>query len=376
VSETEFDVVVIGAGMAGVSVAAVLSESRRVAVIERESQPAYHSTGRSAALFSTIYGNEAVRALSRGSEPFFEAPPPGFAEAPLVRRRGSLYIASADQTHAFEALVSAPDVVRHLHRISAEEARALCPILRPEHVVQAALEPASADVDVHGLHQGYLRRLRGHGGVLLTDHEVQALEPCAGGWRVRAGGKSLTARVVVNAAGAWADQIGAMAGAQAIGLQPMRRTAVLVDPPEGARIDDWPMVIDADETFYFKPDAGLLLLSPADETPSEPCDAQAEEWDVAVAVDRVQTATRLEVRRVKHRWAGLRSFVADRAPVAGFDSDLPGFFWLAGQGGYGIQTAPALARTAASLVLGEPLPSDLADAGVDARALSPARLRA
>jgi D-arginine dehydrogenase len=170
--------------------------------------------------------------------------------------------------------------------------------------------------------------------------------------------------------------VGVLAGARPIGLQPLRRTALLVDPPEGARIDDWPMVIDADETFYFKPDAGLLLLSPADESPSEPCDAQPEEWDVAVAVDRVQNATTLEVRRVKHRWAGLRSFVADRAPVAGFDPDLPGFFWLAGQGGYGIQTAPALARTAAALVLGEPVPADLAAAGVDVQALSPARLRA
>jgi D-arginine dehydrogenase len=181
---------------------------------------------------------------------------------------------------------------------------------------------------------------------------------------------------VVNAAGAWADEVAELAGARPIGLQPMRRTALLVDPPEGLDVDDWPMVIDVEETFYFKPDAGLLLLSPADETPSAPCDAQPEEWDVAVAVDRVQTATTLEVRRVRHRWAGLRSFVADRAPVAGWDLEAPGFFWLAGQGGYGIQTAPAMARTAAALLRDEPLPGDLAEAGIDLGALSPGRLRA
>ena len=192
---------------------------------------------------------------------------------------------------------------------------------------------------------------------------------------MRTGGTSFAAPVVVNAAGAWADVVAELAGARPIGLQPMRRTALLVDPPEGVRIDDWPMVIDVEETFYFKPDAGLLLLSPADETPSPPCDAQPEALDVAVAIDRVQTATTLEVRRVRHRWAGLRSFVADRAPVAGWDPEAAGFFWLAGQGGYGIQTAPAMARTAAALLQNEALPGDLVDAGVDPRALSPERLQ-
>lgn len=367
--------IVIGAGMAGVSAAAELSERLRVAVIERESRPAHHSTGRSAALFSAIYGGEAVRALSRGSQAFLCAPPTGFAEAPLVRRRGSLYIARADQADAFEAYASPPDVAAAVRRLELAETLALCPILRPDWAAWAALEPESADVDVHGLHQGYLRLLRARGGRLLTDRPVDALKRAAGAWRVRAGDATFTAPVVVNAAGAWADAVAGLAGAPPIGLQPMRRTAVLVDPPQGARIDAWPMVIDVEETFYFKPDAGLLLLSPADETPSEPCDAQPEEWDVAVAVDRVQTATTLEVRRVRHRWAGLRSFVADRAPVAGWDPQAPGLFWLAGQGGYGIQTAPALARTAAALLQEQPLPGDLVDAGVDPRALSPERLR-
>ena len=371
-----FDVIVIGAGMAGLSAAAVLAERLSVAVIERESQPGYHSTGRSAALFSAIYGGEAVRALSRGSQAFLYEPPAGFAAAPLVRRRGSLYIARADQAAAFEAFASPPDVAAAVHRLEPAETLALCPILRPDHAAFAALEPDSADVDVHGLHQGYLRLLRARGGRLLTDHPVVGLEPMAEGWRVRTGGTSFTAPVVVNAAGAWADEVAELAGARPIGLQPMRRTALLVDPPEGVPVDDWPMVIDVEETFYFKPDAGLLLLSPADETPSPPCDAQPEAWDVAVAVDRVQSATTLAVRRVRHRWAGLRSFVADRTPVAGWDPDAPGFFWLAGQGGYGIQTAPAMARTAAALLQRQALPRDLLEAGVDPRALSPERLHA
>ena len=180
---------------------------------------------------------------------------------------------------------------------------------------------------------------------------------------------------MVNAAGAWADEIAGLAGVAPIGLQPMRRTAILVEPPPGAEIDDWPMVIDADESFYFKPDAGLLLVSPADETPMAPCDVQPDEWDVAVAVDRVETATTLKITRVKHRWAGLRSFVADRTPVAGYDPDAPGFFWLAGQGGYGIQTAPALSRLAAALVLDLPIPAGLVAHGVNAADLAPARLR-
>ena len=368
--------IVIGAGMAGVSAAALLAERLSVAVIERESQPAYHSTGRSAALFSAIYGGEAVRALSRGSQPFLYEPPAGFAEAPLVRRRGSLYIARADQEAMFEAYASPPDVAAAVRRLEPAETLALCPILRPEEAAFAALEPDSADVDVHALHQGYLRLLRARGGRLMTDHPVEALERTPAGWRLRAGGASFSAPVVVNAAGAWADEVARLAGARPVELQPMRRTALLVDPPAGVAIDDWPMVIDAEETFYFKPDAGLLLLSPADETPSQPCDAQPEEWDVAVAVDRVQTATTLEVRRVRHRWAGLRSFVPDRAPVAGWDPQAPGFFWLAGQGGYGIQTAPAMARTAAALLQDLPLPGDLQEAGVDPAALSPRRLHA
>jgi D-arginine dehydrogenase len=376
VSPSEFDIIVIGAGIAGASVAAALAAEQRVLVLERESQPGYHSTGRSAALFSEIYGAEPVRALSRASREFLFSPSKSFVETPLVRRMGALHIASAEQLDDLEAFARLPDIAPATHRASAAETLALCPILRPDCIAGGVYEPEAADVDVHGLHQGFLRQLRARGGRIMTDRPVEAVDYVQGRWLVRAAGESFSAPVLVNAAGAWADAIAELAGVATIGLQPMRRTALLVDPPADVVIDRWPMVIDVHEQFYFKPDAGQLLLSPADETPLGPCDVQPEEWDVAVAVERVEQVTSLEVRRIKHKWAGLRSFVADRTPVAGYDPDAPGFFWLAGQGGYGIQTAPALSRLAAELVLGRAVPAELAAFGVDARDLAPERLRA
>jgi len=374
VSATDFDIVVIGAGIAGASAAAQLAQTRRVLVLEREGQPGYHSTGRSAALFSAIYGSPAVRALSRASRDFLYAAPPSFSEAPLVKARGALYVATAEQLAALDAFAALPDVAPATRRLSTGEALRLCPMLKPESAAAAIIEPDAADVDVHSLHQGYLRLLRERGGVLMTDRPVLALERRGGQWRVSCGSETFGAPIVINAAGAWADTVAALAGVEPVGLQPMRRTAVLVDPPEGCDVDAWPMVIDIDEQFYFKPDAGLLLLSPADETAVEPCDAQADEWDVATAVARVETATTLQVRRVKHRWAGLRSFVADRTPVVGYAPDAEGFFWLAGQGGYGIQTGPAMAETACALALGREIPARLGALGVDARDLAPERL--
>jgi D-arginine dehydrogenase len=240
--------------------------------------------------------------------------------------------------------------------------------------VSAALETASADLDVNGLHQGWLRKLRAHGGRLLVNAEVNTLEHTGSAWKVVTPERTFQADVVINAAGAWADVLAQRAGVRKIGLQPRRRTALIVDVPSSLNIDLWPMVIDTDEQFYFKPDAGALLLSPADETPTEPCDAWPDDWDVAVAVDRVQNATTLEVERVRRSWAGLRSFVSDREPVVGFAPDAPGFFWLAGQGGYGIQTAPAMSALAAALVRRLPVPTHLAEFGLDARAVHPARL--
>jgi D-arginine dehydrogenase len=370
------DVVVIGAGIAGASAAANLAGDRRVVVLERESFPGMHSTGRSAALFSEIYGSAPVRALSRASRDFLYTPPAGFSEKPLVRNRGALHVATAAQLPALEAFANLPDVMPAVQRLSGESARALCPILRADYIAAGVLETGSADLDVDALHQGWLRELRARGGRLLVDADVTALLRQGGGWRVETPAGAFEAPVVVDAAGAWADVVAALAGAAPIGLQPCRRTGVIVEAPEGADSDAWPMVIDVDEEWYFRPDAGALMLSPADETPCEPCDAQPEELDIAIAVDRVMTATTLDVRRVRRSWAGLRSFVADRTPVVGFAPDAPGFFWLAGQGGYGIQTAPAMGVLAAALVRGDGVPAALAAHGVAAEDLAPARLGA
>lgn len=348
-----FDIVVIGAGIAGASAAAELSLTHRVVLVEREAFPGYHATGRSAALFSESYGNAAVRALSRASRDFFFSPPEGFCAQPLVKPRGALHIARADQRASLERFAAQADMAGSVRRVSRETALGLCPILRPESVAAAILEGDAADVDVDALHQGYLRRFRALGGTLVTD--AGETRPARRGrlWHVETARETLRAPVLINAAGAWADKFAVAAGAMPLGIQPCRRTALLAELPPDVQAERWPMVIDIDETFYLKPDAGLLLVSPADETPVEPCDAQPEELDVAIAIDRVERATTLEVKRLRKRWAGLRSFAPDRSPVIGFDGACKGFFWLAGQGGYGIQTAPAAARFAAQLVRGE-----------------------
>jgi D-arginine dehydrogenase len=374
-SGRSFDIIVIGAGIAGASIAALLAQSRRVLVLERESQPGYHSTGRSAALYSRIYGPDAVRALTRASGAFLHAAPPGFSEAPLLRRRGSMFVAGSDQITALETFADLPDVKLATRRLSAREAREICPILRPGAVAAALLEPESADVDVHALHQGCLRQLRGAGGQVLTDCAVDAIERSAAGWSISSRADTFTAPVIVNAAGAWADEFAHLARVRPAGLQPKRRTALLVDAPADVPIGSWPLVIDIDERFYFKPDAGLLLLSPADQTPTAPCDAQPDDLDCAIAIDRVQSIADLPVRRIRHKWAGLRTFAPDGIPIVGYDPEAAGFFWLAGQGGYGIQSAPALAAFAAALVLGRPVPAAIAAEGVHPDDLSPARLR-
>jgi D-arginine dehydrogenase len=272
-----------------------------------------------------------------------------------------------------DAFCALPDVAPSIRRLSTGEALAQCSILRDDYVAGAALEIGSADVDVDVLHQGWLRQLRERGGELIVNAEVLRLRPQSSGWLVETPDMQIEAGVVINAAGAWADVIARLAGVKPVALQPNRRTALIVASPDGSNSDEWPMVIDVDEKFYFRPDAGALLLSPGDETPTDPCDAQPDEWDIATAVDRVQTATTLEVQRIRRSWAGLRSFAPDRSPVVGYAPDATGFFWLAGQGGYGIQTAPAMGKLACALVCGEPAPDELTRFGVDPQDLRPAR---
>jgi D-arginine dehydrogenase len=373
---TQTDIIVIGAGIAGASVAAHLAETQRVVLIEREERAGYHSTGRSAALFTEIYGNSLIRALTRASRQFLFDPVPGFTQSPLTHPRGCLFIATAAQLETLRQFAARPDIAPATRWLSVVEARSLCPILREGYVAGALLEPDSTDIEVHALHHGYLSLFRQRHGQFMNNAPVEGLGHDRQGWTVRAGAHTLAAPVLINAAGAWADEVAGLAGITPIGLVPRRRTALLVDPPPGMPVNAWPFVNDIDEQFYFKPDAGSLFISPADETATVPGDAQPDEWDIAVAVDRMQAATTLQIHRLKARWAGLRTFASDRTPVVGYSQEAEGFFWLAGQGGYGIQTAPALSRGAAALVRGLPLPPDLLEAGVVAADMSPSRFGA
>ena len=369
------DVIILGAGIAGASAAYELSTTHRVLLLERESQPGLHATGRSAAIFSEIYGNAPVRALSRASRSFLFSPPQGFADAPLVSPRATLFVAPAEQIETLRAMRRDADVAAGTEPMSVDEALTRVPILRRDRVAEALFEPGASDIDVNGLHQGFLRGFKARGGKLICDVRIGALDRKGKTWRAIAGDETYEAPILVNATGAWADETAKLAGARPIGIEPKRRTVALIDPPAGVDCRAWPLTIDADETFYFKPDAGRILVTPADETPSPPCDAQPEELDIALAIDRFETMTTMSVRRVVHKWAGLRSFARDKTPVVGFDPHTDGFFWLVGQGGYGMQTSAAMARTAAALVRGEEVPADIRTEGVTAAALSPERLR-
>lgn len=366
------DILIIGAGIAGASAAAELARTHTVTVLEAEDSPGYHSTGRSAAVFSESYGNLAVRALTRASRDFFHHPPAGFSPYPLLKSRSWLHVASQSQASALESFLATQDVALRVRRVSPQEALALSPRLRPETAAAGgAYERDAADIDVDALHQGYLRLLRQHRGTVVTGAQVTALERAGGKWVIESTAGTFQAPLVINAAGAWADRIAALAGIAPMRIQACRRTAVVVELAGEPISDEWPLTIDIDEAYYFKPDAGLLFISPADETPVEPCDAYPEEIDIATAIDRVERATLMTIKRVRRSWAGLRSFAPDRSPVIGFDATAPGFFWLAGQGGYGIQTAPAAARLAAALIRGEALADSLS--GFDPPSIAPGR---
>ena len=368
------DFLIVGAGMAGASLAYFLAQHARVIVLERESQPGYHTTGRSAALFAESYGTDQVRALTVASRPFFEAPPDGFAEAPLLSSRGALFVGTPDQTGELDALFATlrrqSDLMRRLDVAAVLE---LVPVMESARLAGGVLDPLAADMDVHAIHQGFLRGVRARGGTIVIDADVTAIRREGPRWRVDAGGESYTAGVLVNAAGAWADVVAALAGVAPIGLVPKRRSAFTFDPPDLKGWACWPTVIGVDESYYFKPDAGQMLGSPANADPVAPHDVQAEEEDVATGIWRIEEATSLRIRRPRHTWAGLRSFVADGDLVGGFDAAAPGFFWCAAQGGYGIQTAPAMGEVCAALALRRPVPEHLAAFGLTQEMLAPDR---
>jgi D-arginine dehydrogenase len=370
----EHDIVVIGAGMAGASIAAHLAEYGSVRLLEMEPTPGYHSTGRSAAVFSETYGNDTVRALTRASRDFLYSPDPNFTAADLIKPRAILMVARTNQRDALSQFFASSVAADGIEVKTAQEARALHPLLREDDLWGAAYIRNAGDIEVHELHRGYLRLLHSRHGALTTGAQVTHLGRDRGAWSVTTAHDTFRAEIVVNAAGPWAGEIGTLAGAMNVGLQPRKRTACLIKPPVGYTVQEWPMLVDAGEEFYLKPDAGMLLLSPADETLCTPSDVQPDEMDIALAVDRIERATTLNVTRVTHKWAGIRSFVADRSPVVGFDPHQPEFFWHAALGGYGIQTAPALSRAAAALVMGRSIENDLLSFGVTEIALSPRRL--
>lgn len=368
------DFLILGAGIAGASVGHFLAPHARCVMLERESQPGYHSTGRSAAQFIASYGPPQVRALSRASEPFFLNPPPGFADAPLLTPRGLLTVAGPDEVHHLdEAWATLQQTSPRGRRLTAAEALAMVPALRAEKVSAALYEPDSFDMNVHAIHQGYLRGYRRAGGELVTGAEVVSIERVGDVWRVTTAAATVfEASVLVNAAGAWCDAVAQLAGVAPLGLVPKRRSALTFAAPTGMDTRDWPLVLAADESVYFKPDAGALLASPVNEDPTHPQDVQPEELDIAKAMHALETWSTLTPRPT-HTWAGLRSFVADGDLVGGFDAQAPGFFWCAAQGGYGIQTSAAMGEACAALARGLPLPAHIAACGLTAQMLSPAR---
>jgi len=373
---TRTDVIVIGAGIAGASAADALAADCNVVLLEREPQPGYHTTGRSAALFAPVYGPAPIRALTRASAAFMSGPPEGFADSPILSPRGALFIAREDQLSAMQDLHDELRAEGNFEELDEAGIRGLQPLVSEGYAAAGLYDVNCEDIDVATLHQGFLRRARARGCTTVTKAEVLSLEQLGDGWRVHTTAGQFEAPRVVNAAGAWADALGQMAGAEPIGLIPKRRTAMQIAAPDGAEVGGMPIVVDVQEEFYVKPVAGQLLLSPANEDHDVPSDVQPDELDIAICVDRVERAFDFRVGRIETRWAGLRSFVADKCPVAGYSAEVPGFFWLAGQGGYGIQTSPALGELAAALVLGKPLPQAMVDEGVDLASLAPERLSA
>lgn len=369
---TTCDVLIIGGGMAGASCGYFLAGEAKVVLLEREEQPGYHTTGRSAALFYESYGNAVIRRITRATRPFLESPPDGFAAGPILSPRGMLTVATAGLAGRLEEM-SRQEAGPRTEAVDGDALFALAPFLRRDRVVAGVYEPDAMDIDVNALLQGFLRGLRARGGQTVTDAEVRSLRRHGGAWQVETRAGAFSAPVVVNAAGAWCDAIARLAGVPPVGLVPKRRTAFTFDPPAGGDVARWPGVDMCDESWYVIPSGGRILGSPADETPSEPCDAQPDEYDVAVAVDRIMTDTTLDIRRLASKWAGLRSFVADKSPVVGLDPASDGFLWLAGQGGYGIQTSAGMGRLSAAMALGQGVPADMAALGLAAADVAPDR---
>ena len=372
-----FDVIVVGAGIAGTSVAAELSKHSSVVLIERESHPAMHATGRSAATFIPSYraNNPALRLLTRASDNFLKSPPADFSEQALLKARGMLTLLNGVSPQASQ---------RELERMNAtlEHSIVELPVAAVKERIPALSDEWSSsgwwesdvhDIDVHALQQGYMRALAKNGGRFLSSQDARPHWK-KGAWHVPIDGDIFAAPIIVNAAGAWADEFAASANVKPLGLQPKRRTVILVAPPADHDVENWPLVAAYDGSFYFKPEAGMLLVSPVDEHESPPCDAQPDELDMAYASEfAMQALDGLVIKRIAHSWAGLRTFAHDNTPIVGFDPAVPSFFWCAGQGGHGIQIAPATAKLAAAMIHGDENSTKLKDLGFSAEWVSPSR---
>ncbi|RRH96891.1 FAD-binding oxidoreductase [Mesorhizobium tamadayense] len=368
------DFIVIGAGIAGASAAYELSNGGKVILLEMEASPGYHSTGRSAAVMTENYGPALWSRLVTASRNFLEQPPEGFTDVPLVTPRGALFLARDGEQAKLAA--QAQELTRRgasIQLTSSEDALRYCPVVKASEFVSALYEPDCMDVDTNALLTSYLKMLRARGGQLVTNGKVKALKHSNGMWTVSTPAGTFEAPVVVNAAGGWVQQIASLAGLSYRNVVPFRRTAVVFDPPAGSDVRTWPMTFDVAETFYFKPEAGRIMVSPVDMAGSEPCDAQADELEVAIAIDRIHRFTTMEVHSVKHKWGGLRTFAPDHEPVIGSDPEEPSFIWLAGQGGNGVMGGVAAARLAASFALNAAIPADIAALGITAENVSPGR---
>lgn len=357
-----FDIIVIGAGIAGASAAAHLAEANRVLLLEMEERPGYHTTGRSAAAYEPNYGPAPIRALTRAAFGHFD-------KGGFITPRESLFVMPEGQEQDFDKLMA---LQQGMEEISPALARAKFPLMREDYAKRVLCDPGTADIDVDLLHQSYLRLFKERGGALLCANPVTGLQT-ATGWTVETPGHTFSTRIIVNAAGAWGDHVATIAGVRPVGLQPKRRSIAVVPVSSAIAVMKLPFICDAGETWYCKPQGGKFLVSPADATPVEPHDAFADDMALAEGIDRFQQAVDVEVTRVDHSWGGLRTFAPDGNPVVGYDPEREGFFWLVGQGGYGIQTSPALSRLAAALVMHKAPPTDVLDQGLKVKDLSPGR---
>ena len=365
------DILIVGGGIAGLSAAAALADHARVTVLEAEEQIGFHASGRSATMLHYALGDRLVRALTLASRDFFDNPPDAFSEVPIGRPMPVLVYARDDELQGLDALDAEISPFATLERLDSRQVHDLCPLLKDD-ARHGIADRNGIRLDPHALLQGNLRALRSKGGELVTGARAASVERKGGDWQVRTErGEAFSAPVLVNAAGAWADVVAELAGVRPLGLEPKRRTIITFDAPPGTGLEGLPFAKTVGDELYFAPESGRLFASPMDEVPSEPVDAQPDDYEVALAAWRMEERTTVKVERIHSKWAGLRTFAPDRHPVAGFAPDAEGFFWLAGQGGFGLQTSPVMAAIVAALVAGAPWPV----AEVRAAELCPGRFR-